>query len=320
MTRSDPWKKLQVGEAKRVDKSGQFDFFWVILEDDMLGLMLRLPDLPNPLPRLPKLKNILTSFRTAGDGKAFVLGLKERNQSEIFETLCVDVIECAERAKNREAALSMTLQRTKRWHYLLRGGKTGGLTVEEQRGLVGELAFLRDLVTELGPRTAIEAWTGPSGSAKDFELINSCIEVKGHRAAANPSISISSENQLADVEGARVFLRISSIASAVLPDGESLHDHVKKTQKLFEEDSAAFDTWEMVLYSTGYDPENSYDNRRWVLGANHDYEVVDGFPRITSPLIQGVANVRYSIDLNACEPFKLEDNLTKLIKLGIKNE
>ena len=106
---------------------------------------------------------------------------------------------------NREAALSMTLQRTKRWHYLLQGGKTGGLTVEEQRGLVGELAFLRDLVTELGPRTAIEAWTGPSGSAKDFELINSCIEVKGHRAAANPSISISSENQLADVEGARVF-------------------------------------------------------------------------------------------------------------------
>ena len=63
----------------------------------------------------------------------------------------------------------------------------------------------------------------------------------------------------------------------MLPDGESLHDHVKKTQKLFEEDSAAFDTWEMVLYSTGYDPENSYDNRRWVLGANHDYEVVDGF-------------------------------------------
>ena len=65
----------------------------------MLGLMLRLPDLPNPLPRLPKLKNILTSFRTAGDGKAFVPGLKERNQSEIFETLCVDVIECAEGLK-----------------------------------------------------------------------------------------------------------------------------------------------------------------------------------------------------------------------------
>ena len=54
----DPWERLDPDEAKRVDVAGRFDFFWVVLEAGMPGLMLRLPSLPQPLPRLPKLKNL----------------------------------------------------------------------------------------------------------------------------------------------------------------------------------------------------------------------------------------------------------------------
>ena len=55
----DPWERLNPDEAKRVDVAGRFDFFWVVLEAGMPGLMLRLPSLPQPLPRLPKLKTFL---------------------------------------------------------------------------------------------------------------------------------------------------------------------------------------------------------------------------------------------------------------------
>ena len=315
MVKSDPWKKIEVGDSKRVSKAGKFDFFWVRLDNDVQGLMLKLPHLPNPSPRLPKLKNLVVQFYASGSGKAFVLGLKEQNQVEVFETLCRDIVEAAEEhAETREDALNITLQRTKRWHYLLKGGKARGLSVEEQQGLVGELAFLRELVNHMGPRSAIEAWTGPTGSAKDFELISACIELKTRRVAAKPSVSISSEDQLADVEGSRVFLRVTNVASAVLPDGKSLHDHVRITAELFEEDVNAFDSWEATLFCTGYDPENNYENRRWVLGTNDDYEVIEGFPRIAAPLIQGVEKVRYSINLSACEEFRLEDELLDLIK------
>ena len=315
----DPWEKLGPDEAKRVNVAGRFDFFWVVLEAGMPGLMLKLPKLPQPLPRLPKLKNLVASFRPVSGGSAFVLGLKERSQIEIFETLCRDVVEAGEEGADRDEALARALQRTRRWYHLLRGGKTSGLSVEEQRGLVGELAFLRELASAFGQETAIEAWTGPTGSSKDFELIGTCIEVKARRVAAKPFVAISSEDQLADVEGSRLCLRVVNVASAVLPEGQSLHDHVRMTAEVFEENGDAFEAWEETLYSTGYDPENSYDDRRWLLGAATDYEVVEGFPRISAPLLPGVENVRYSIALDACEPFKLEGELMEVIRKGLEN-
>lgn len=318
MKSRDPWKSLGLDEAKRVNLEGRHDFFWVVLETGMPGLMLRLPSVPQPAPRLPKLKNLVAAFRPAAGGFAFVLGLKERSQAEIFETLCRDVVAAGEAGVTRNDALSRALQRTRRWHHLLRGGRLGGLTVEEQRGLVGELAFLRELVSGFGPDTAIEAWAGPNGSAKDFELIGACVEVKTRRAAAKPFIAISSEDQLADVAGNRLFLRVVNVESAVLPEGLSLHDHVRMTAELFEQDGGAFEAWEDTLYSTGYDAENSYDDRRWLLGATTIYEVVDGFPRISVPLVQGVESVQYSVSLDACEPFKLEDDLIDAIRTGLK--
>lgn len=316
----DPWERLDPNEAKRVDVAGRFDFFWVVLEEGMPGLMLRLPSLPQPLPRLPKLKNLVASFRPVSGGSAFVLGLKERSQVEIFETLCRDVVEAGEAGADRDEALSRVLQRTRRWYHLLRGGKTNGLSVEEQRGLVGELAFLRDLVSAFGPDTAIEAWTGPTGSAKDFELIGSCVEVKARRVAAKPFVAISSEDQLADVDGCHLYLRVANVASAVLPEGQNLHDHVRMTAELFKDNGSAFDAWEETLYSTGYDPENDYGNRRWLCGTATEYEVKQGFPRISLPLTPGVENVRYSISLDACEPFRLDGNLINEIRKGLGHE
>lgn len=316
----DPWEKIGPGEAKRVDVAGRFDFFWVVLEAGMLGLMLRLPELPEPLPRLPKLKNLVASFRPVSGGAAFVLGLKERSQIQIFETLCRDVVKSGETGADREEALARALLRTRRWYHLLRGGSANGLSVEEQRGLVGELAFLRDLVSAFSPETAIEAWSGPTGSAKDFEFIGCCVEVKARRVAAKPFVSISSADQLADAQGSRICLRVVNVASAVLPEGQSLHDHVRMTADMFEAEGAALEAWEEKLGSTGYDPENDYDDRRWLLGTANDYEVKEGFPRISPPLENGVENVRYSISLDACEPFKLDGDLIDVIRKGLDHE
>lgn len=314
----DPWQKLEIGDARRVDSGGRFDFFWLVLDAGTPGLMLKLPAMPNPVPKLPKLKNLAASFRQLASGSAFVLGLKERSQVDIFEALCVDVVSAGEAAEHRDDALVRAIQRTRRWHHLLRGGRAGGLSVEEQRGLVGELSMLRELVIDLGAETAIDAWTGPTGSAKDFEFIGTCIEVKSRRAAAKPNISISSADQLSDVPGSRLVLRVINTASVVHPEGHSLHDHVRQTEQLFETADEALEKWEEAVYSTGYDPENEYDGRRWRLGASTDYEIVSGFPRISTPLPSGVGEVRYSLSLEACAPFAMHDNLIDVIRAGLK--
>lgn len=312
----DPWDKLGPDDARRVDSGGHYDFFWVVLEAGMPALMLKLPSFPQSAPRLPKLKNLDASFRSAGDHSVFVLGLKERSQVSIFETLCRDVVSAGEAGEDCADALSRTIKRTQRWHYLLRGGSERGLTVEEQRGLVGELAFLRGLISSLGPEAAVEAWTGPTGSAKDFELIGSCVEVKTRRAAAKPYVVISSADQLADVPNSRVFLRVVNVASSALPEGETLHDHVKRTERLIEESADAADAWEETISATGYDAGNEYGGRRWKLGEVATYEVVEGFPRIATPLSSGVGDVSYSIALDSCAAFRLEDDLVDIIRKG----
>ncbi len=315
LNKPSPWGQLEIGDARRVKFEGKWEFFWVVLENNMPGLMLKLPEfIQKPDIHLPKLKNIEISFRLVADGMAFVLGLREQNQVEIFETLCRNVVEAGETGENVEDALSRAIQRTRRWHFLLRGGKNVNLTLEEQRGLVGELSCLRDLVSGLGIDTAIEAWAGPSGSIRDFELIGNCIEVKTRKVSARPYISISSEDQLADVEGCRLFLQVVNVASAVIPEGKSLHDYVQMTSKIFEKSDTAFEKWEVALYSTGYDPMHDYENRRWQLESVSNYEVIEGFPRISPPLPPGVEKVRYNLSLENCEPFKIDQNLSEVVK------
>ena len=315
-----PWNKLSEGEALRVNAGGKYDFFWVRPEAGIPSLMLRLLEKPDPLPRLPKLKNLSANFRGVTTGYAFVLTLKDQSQIDVFETLCRDVVDAGESAENIDDALSRTIQRTYRWHHLLRGGKPNGLTLEEQRGLVGELAYLRKLVEKLGPDMAIEGWTGPSGATRDFEFINTCIEVKTKRIAAKPYASISSAEQLADIKDCRLFLNVQNVASAVSPDGLTLHDHVEMTAKLFQNSTNALDKWEESLYSTGYDPANDYEERRWHLFADETYEVKNGFPRITAPLLPGVEMVRYSIALDACSAFITDQDPTSLILESDANE
>lgn len=315
MNNLDTWINLKPGHARRVNKDGSWDFFWIVLENNMPGLILMLPDnFIKPEITLPKLKNIVVSFRLVPNGHAFVISLKDRSQVELFETLCRNVVEAGETGKKLEDALARTIQRTKRWHYLLRGGHKRSLSLEEQRGLVGELAFLRELASWLGPETAIEAWTGPTGSAKDFELIGYCIEVKTRKVAARPFISINSEDQLSDIAGCRLFLQVVNVASAVIPEGRNLHDYVQLTSELFDSSDTAIDKWETAIYSTGYDPMDDYENRRWHLESANTYEIIEGFPRISTPLTEGVEKVRYNIALDYCESYKLEQSLESILK------
>lgn len=314
---SDYWKKLASNEALRVDCSGKYDFFWVRIEQNMPGLMLKLEFQPASSVRLPKFQNLIVRFQRTVDGWAFVIGLRERRQVELFETLCRDVVSAGESAKNLNDALHRAILRTNRWYHLLRGGRVEGLTLEEQRGLVGELAFLGELAKKLSPETALEAWKGPMGSPKDFEFMGCCVEVKTRRSAAKPFIAISSAEQLSVIDEMRLFLSVSNIESAITPKGMTLHEYVNTAAKLFENHGTIFSLWEEKIWATGYDASHEYEGRHWVLGNRTVYEVTKGFPRITNPLPNGISQVRYSIAIDACSPYEFEGDIFESIRKSL---
>lgn len=317
----DPWKTLAAGgvDARRVDPNGQFDFFWVISGNGEPGLLLQLGhdvDVPN---KLPKMRSLDLGFRTVGGARSLVLILKDAEQRELFTTLCLDVVHAAEAARDGSDALQRAIRRVLRWHHMLRGGRSDLLSIDEQRGLVGELQFLHRLIDLIGPHPAIEAWKGPSGSAKDFELDQCLIEVKARRGAAKPFVQISSEDQLAGVDGCRLYLVVSSVDAAIKPAGMTLTDHAQVLEKLFAvTDPEVYDLWEQALAETGFSFEDDYSDRRWTVGKTTEFEVASGFPRIDVPLRTGVSGVRYSIALDACGPFAIEPNaLDKTILEGV---
>lgn len=315
---NDPWAEILTGNGKRVNADGKFDFFWVNFSDDEPGLVLRLPeDNEEQLP-LPKLRNIGLSYQHI-HGRTLALRLKDNAHREVFAELCQDVISAAEDADTLNMAHARAIRRTKRWHYLLQGGRTKGLTSEEQRGLVGELQFLRQIIEVTSPATAVEAWRGPLGSSKDFEFPEVCVEVKARRGAAKPFVSISSCDQLSDVLGSRVFLKVFNVNSAIKPEGMNLHDHISATSTLLENHPETLDAWYELIYAAGYDEDDDYDQLRWIIGAQQEFEILAGFPRIEVPVHEGVDKVRYTVSLQSCEPYRCKEDLLCCIVKGITN-
>lgn len=312
MTTEGPWSGIQPGIARRVDRKGRHDFFWVRMPDHSPALILQLSDTtPQVLP-LPKLRNVEVSYRFIEGRNAYCIILGDRAHIDLFEVLCRDVVTGAEAAENEKAALQRAVRRTMRWHHLLRGGRSRGLTLEEQRGLVGELAFLRELVGHVGALRAVEAWRGPEESAKDFELPGLYFECKARRSAAHPKVRISSEAQLMDVAGARLFLRVQDVDTALNDEGMNLAAHVDLTAQHFNEDVSAQDIWEQRLFETGYDRDDVEEKRTWHLGTIRLFEVGEGFPRIIPPLPLGVEEVAYGIRLDACAEFEHAGDLKDL--------
>lgn len=308
MSETNPWGGLTFDEARRVDKRGRHDFFWAVVENDSVALALALPEKTERVLPLPKIRSLDIGYRKLGARDALIVALRDPEQRDLFANLCLDIVSAGEQGKTADESLERAVRRTLRWHHLLRGGSSDRLSLEEQRGLIGELQFLQLLCAQIGADAAIEAWRGPEEGAKDFELHGMCVEVKARRGAARPQVQISSEDQLADVSGAELFLLVHDVDSAVKPEGMSLTDHVQVVEDIYRYATmSAYGAWERLLAATGFDWDHDYSDRRWTVGKRLAFRVEDGFPRISSPVATGVLNVRYSVALDACADFIIED-------------
>jgi hypothetical protein len=319
MLSDSPWRDLKEDgiDSRRVDHTGRWNFFWTVMPGRNPGLALVLEARPIPEPKLPTLRSLETGFAFLSGGQTFYLRLKDHAQLELFENLCRDVVRCTALATTEAEALTRAIARMCRWHHLLRGGRGDGLSEEEQKGLIGELAVLELLSDLIGPRAAITAWSGPMGSPKDFEFQGHCIEVKARRAAAQPYVRISNEFQLADVEDHRLWLSVLAVDKVTEPFGNSLDAIVEHTALRFRGEADTEQLWETAISASGYRPEDGYSEARWVVGDPAFHEVRDGFPRIDLPLRTGVGNLKYAIALDACAPFKAEfSEVSKAISTG----
>lgn len=314
----NPWENLEPPTAaasitaRRVDADIPWGFFWARDLDRKYLLVLQLSHDSMPRDRLPRLKGIdvsVSSGYTENDSM-LTLRLSDSAQREIFHRLCLDIVASTSGLDSEGAAVQAALGRTWRWHHLLRGGTDERLKKEEQKGLIGELLVLeRHLLQCLSPTDALSAWKGPHGSPKDFEVGRICVEAKARRGTATPFVAISSEHQL-NLSGTDcLFLHVVDLAEALsnAEDAFTLTDVASRLRSLLDGDaSAAIGLFEAALVAAGFDWDDDYSDFEWIEGTNRIYHVSEDFPRISGHELRGgISNVKYSLALHECEPFRI---------------
>ena len=244
-----------------------------------------------------------------GSGERVVIRLTDGEQREVFHRFCVDIVEATRVARTTEEAVERFLARTWRWHRLLRSGRDGRLSDDEQKGLIGELRVIeRCLLRITGARDAVKGWGGPLGSPKDFLYGLVGIEAKA-RSPQRSEVGISSLHQL-DLAGAtRLFLSVSEVAAALdeSAGAVTVTEVAARVRTAIDKlDTSATILFEERLTAAGFDWDDDYSDTCWTIGEEALYEVADGFPRIAPSMVPpAVDNVRYTISLSACESFRV---------------
>ncbi len=311
----DPWAGIDPPDAssairaQRVSADLPWDFFWAKDIEKSCLLVFNCSSNALPLERMPHLKGIDAYTVVDRDKGMLVVRLLDGSQRDIFGRLCRDIVAGSVAAEKEQEVVRIVLQRLWRWHHLLRGGGDQRLSVEEQKGLIGELIVLeRFFLSTLTPAEAMVAWHGPTGAPKDFEHERIRVEVKARRGAATPHVSISSEFQLDASRDELLYLCVANLnrASADSGQGFSVTDLAIGILKVLEtQDPSQLDVYESLLCAVGFRWTDDYSADLFMLDQIEVYRVTGLFPRIqSSGLVAGVSRVRYSVLLRDCDDYR----------------
>lgn len=251
-------------------------------------------------------------------GKNTLLFKLTNNQhKDIFSVLCEDLIASITLETNEKQLVKIILNRFEKWKSLFTKIIMEGLLPEEQRGLFGELYFLRKfLQINNNYQFVLNTWIGTAGEVRDFQMNNWALEVKTTHGNNHQKIHVSSERQLDTSHLETLFLYHLSLEK-VQESGETLNLIIGSISNILNSDIIALNRFKSKLYEAGYFEIHFalYDSIGYFIRQDTFYIVENEFPRIQeSEIRSGVGDVKYSIILSQCESFKqTEESVFKTI-------
>jgi hypothetical protein len=233
------------------------------------------------------------------------LFLQHPEHRNIFVTVCSDLIRGLDGCLTSESRRREIINFLAKWGRFFERHGQEGLSAEHQRGLYGELWWLRKLAESGMPSSfAVNSWIGCRGGYHDFDISGYLVEVKTTMTKEPRKVVISNERQLDDLGLNMLHLFVLTIAE-LERGGESLPEIIQSLRGNFagEPSSSLF---ESSLLEAGYlDFHARLYRRSYRVVKEELFHVTGGFPRLIR-LPAGVGDLRYSIVLAACPPFERE--------------
>ena len=228
--------------------------------------------------------------------------LENADLLEYFCTFCEDLINSTLEIADDNIGYKTLSQRFLSWKKLFRPNQAR-LNENEIMGLIGELLYLKEqLFPKQGIDKALESWTGPEYTHKDFSIDEEWHEIKTV-SVGKGTIRISSLEQLdSDIPGTLSVYELEKMSSTY--KGLKLNAIVSDIIGILS--TIQREVFMRKLSQYGYDFSPEYNNYVYTV-ANFSRFVVDrDFPRLKRELIpMSIARVQYDILLAEISSFRL---------------
>jgi hypothetical protein len=224
---------------------------------------------------------------------------------DVFHALCDDVVQSLAATSDEIEAVRTFVARLARWQAFLRRHSPEGLSLEERRGLFGELSFLRDvLLPRMDGVAAVRSWKGWQSANHDFQFAAGSVEVKTTSANLPHAFHVSNVGQLDDGATAALFVHLLHVSEEE-SGASSLPELVAFIREHLPDDGTAL--FDDALVEFGYLDAHteSHSLPRYTVRSRRYFVVEDGFPRLLGRMMPpGVEEVSYSVAVAACTPFE----------------
>ena len=230
--------------------------------------------------------------------------LEKAELLECFCAFCEDLVSSTIVINDDETAYQTLRNRYFSWKQLFKPNHAN-LSEIEIMGLIGELLFLKGvMIPEKGFDKALDSWTGPEKTHKDFSFDDEWYEVKTI-SAGKESVHISSLEQLdSNVCGSLVVYTLEKMSTTY--NGLKLNSIVNEIIASIGS-TVQKDLFLAKLSLYGFDFSSENDNYVYDLKSLSIYKVEgDDFPRVVrDKLPEAINKVQYDIMLSNIEEYKI---------------
>ncbi|WP_195903676.1 PD-(D/E)XK motif protein [Pseudomonas syringae] len=309
--------KAGPGTAKRlVGLNAICPMFIGVRAPEMLRtFILEVPRDSAPLPEIiPASRGLYFTVQITGDEilsnhASLTLSSSAVGDNEIFASIAEDFYSKLNALTKQREVIAGFLSRIRLWQAFFEKQGDDGLSEEAQRGLYGELRFLKDhaFASAQNLEKAVLSWTGPRSRQHDFQFGHVAVEIKTSASKQHQKLQIASEQQLDETTVGKLYLYYISVAliesgSDTLP---SLVDDIRDSLSLH---TGALSEFNNLLIEAGYidSQRSSYDSTGYSTRESAVFLVEKDFPRIRENDIRaGVGDVRYSISVAQCRDYQI---------------
>lgn len=244
---------------------------------------------------------VVSQYKSDNNQYILHFSLEQDELLGCFSAFCEDLVDASESVADDNATYKVLASRFQAWKKLFKPDHKQ-LSEQEIMGLIGELLYLQEeAIPQWGANDALESWTGPDCSHKDFSYGDDWTEVKTI-PTGKTSIRISSIEQLDSNKAGE--LRVYSLEKmSPTYNGLRLNAIVQSLAK--ELGPGLKDIFLSKLEAVGYDFNPAYDNLVYSIVESNAYKVDENFPRLMREHIpDAILRAQYDIAVSEIAKYK----------------